>query len=214
VAFLFKKITLLENQVDSFLDAVSVGADVFKMGIRDYLDKDSDKFGERIEAIGKLENKADDLRRSIENQLYTHSLIPEHRGDVLGLLESMDDIIDTAKETLIQFSIELPEIMPELIDEFVKLSEFAASGVESVVLSARAFFKDVNAVKNYLHKVYFFEKEADKAADRLKRHIFKLGIELSHKNQLRYFAQNVDSLADTAESVADRLTIYAIKRMV
>ena len=214
MAVLFKKIKLLENQIDEFLDAVSQGAEVFKQGIKDYLDGDTESFNERIIAIGKLESKADGLRRTVENHLYTHSLIPEHRGDVLGLLENMDDIIDKAKETLNRFSIESPDILSELKDEFLELTEVALLAIESIVQSARAFFKDVNAIKNYLHKVYFYEKEADKVAGRLKRHIFQLKIDLSRKTHLRYFADNVDSLSDCAEIVADRLTIYAIKRMV
>jgi predicted phosphate transport protein (TIGR00153 family) len=214
MAVLFKKIKLLENQIDEFLDAVSQGGEVFKLGVKDYLGGNPGIFKERIETISKFESRADDLRRRIENHLYAHSLLPEYRGDVLELLESMDDIIDTAKETLNQFSIERPVILAELKEEFIELVEVVAKAVDSVVLSARAFFRDVSAIKNHLHKVYFFEKEADKASNRLKRHIFDLSIDLSHKNQLRYFTHNVDSIADCAEGVADKLNIFAIKRMV
>ena len=60
--------------------------------------------------------------------------------------------------------------------------------------------------------MYFYEKEADKVAINLKRHIFQLAIDLSQKMHLHYFAVHVDSLADAAETVADRLAIYTIKR--
>ena len=110
---------MLENQIDEFLDALSRGGVVFQLGVRDYLGGNWENFQERLEAIGKLENIADDIRRKVENQLYTHSLIPEHRGDVLGLLETMDDVIDTAKSALVQFSTEKPEILPELKKEYI-----------------------------------------------------------------------------------------------
>lgn len=210
----FRSTKMLESQIDEFLDAVSQGGLVFKEAVNHYLNNEIDKFEENIAAINKLENKADDLRRDIESHLYTHSLIPEHRGDVLGLLENMDDVVDVAKGSLYQFSIEEPFVDKPLVQEFIDLADKAATAAEYIVLASRHFFRDVRAVKDHLHKVYFFEKEADKAAEHLKRMIFKLDIDLSRKIQLSSFVWHVDQLADRAEQVADRLSIYAIKRSV
>lgn len=203
---------VIEARIDEFLDAVSQGAIVFKQSIRYYLEGSMDYFDEQIGAIGKLESRADNLRRSIENELYAFSLIPENRGDVLGFLESMDEVIDSAKETLTQFSVEMPQILPELHREYLELAEKAADAAEHIVLAGRMFFRSPGEIKNHLHKVYFHEKEADKISLALKRHIFSLDLDLSVKMHLRYFADHVDSLADRAEAVADRLAIYAIKR--
>lgn len=211
---LFKSTKMLEAQIDEFLDAVSQGALVFKHGIKNYLDNQKPNFEDNITTIRDLEKKADTLRRRIESHLYSQSLIPEHRGDVLGLLENMDNVIDIAKGSLNYFSVETPDIHIDLIKDFVELSDKSALAAESIVLAARAFFRDVNAVKDHLHKVYFYEKEADKIADRLKRHIFKLKMDLSNKMHLTHFVQHVDFLADRAEEVADRLSIYTIKRSV
>lgn len=211
---LFKSSKMLEAQIDEFLDAVSQGALVFKQAIRYFLENHYQQFEENIAAIKSLESQADDLRRRIESHLYTYSLIPEHRGDVLGLLESMDNVVDTAKSTLNYFSIEAPDIQLELVADFLDLTDQAARAAESVVLANRAFFRDVRTVKDHLHKVYYYEKEADKIAERLKRHIFGLDLDLSRKMHLTHFVQHVDFLADRAEEVADRLSIYAIKRTI
>lgn len=214
MSILFKSTKMLETQIDEFLDAVSQGALVFKQGIKSYLENQKVSFEENITSIKDLENKADQLRRRIESELYTHSLIPEHRGDVLGLLENMDNVIDIAKGTLNSFSIETPDIHMDLLKDFVELTDKAAMAAESIVMASRAFFRDVNAVKDHLHKVYFYEKEADKIANRLKRDIFELEIDLSLKMHFTNFVQHVDFLADRAEEVADRLSIYTIKRSV
>ena len=211
---LFKRTKMLENQIDEFLDAISQGAVVFKLGIKNYLNSEMDKFEQRLATIDTLENKADDLRRAVENQLYSHSLIPDHRGDVLGLLENMDDIVDAAKETLQLFELETPDIFPDLVPDFTELSEIGTDAVEAVVMAARAFFTDVNAVKNHLHKVYFYEKEGDKITLRLKKKIFGSDARLSVKMHQRYFATAVERLSDLAEGAADRLAIYTIKRTV
>jgi predicted phosphate transport protein (TIGR00153 family) len=212
VRFLFRRTRELEAQIDEFLNAVSEGCVVFELGIRDFLENRCDRFEERIAAISALEASADQLRRSIENRLYSHSLIPEHRGDVLGLLENMDNVIDAAKKTLLQFAVENPEILAELVPEYLELAHASVAAAQELVAATRAFFKDINAVQNSLHKVHFFEKEADRVALRLKRRVFEQEIDLSRKFHHRYFALHIESISDRAEEVADRLAIYTIKR--
>ena len=214
MSILFKQTKELTAQIDDFLDAVSEGAMVFRKGVTDYLSGDFERFERRYCAIETLENRADDLRRAIEGHLYRHSLIPESRGDVLGLLETMDDVINTAKSTLSLFLVERPEMIPELDSEWRDLAATANQTAEAVVLAARAFFRDPRGVNDHLHKVYFHEKEGDKTAMNLKRKIFDADVDLARKIHLNYFAQNIDLVSDAAEDVADRLSIYAIKRTV
>jgi len=211
---LFKQTKELTVQIDAFLDAVSDGALVFRKGVADYLSGDQERFRQRYDTIDALERRADDLRRSVESHLYRHSLIPESRGDVLRLLETMDDVIDTAKNTLSLFLVERPEMIPELTKEWIDLAEAAAQTAEAVVLAARAFFRDPRSVNDHLHKVYFHEKQGDTIAMDLKRKIFDTDVDLARKIHLRYFTLNIDRVSDAAEDVADRISIYAIKRTV
>lgn len=211
-SILLKQSKMLERQVDDFLDTISRGALVFRSGIQEYLEGMMENFEGSIEAIGKLENRADDLRRSVETQLYTHSLIPESRGDVLALLENIDEIINAEKKTLNQFSVEMPDIPEEYDKEYLMLTDVCVQSVETLISASRAFFMDFNMVKDHLHKVYFYEKEADTISDRLKRRIFRSDLELSRKNHLRYFALHIETISDLAENVADRLSISTIKR--
>ena len=212
MAILFRATRQLEAQIDDFLNAINEGALVFKLGVRNYLDKDEGEFAERIKSIAKLEARADDLRRGIETQLYEHTLIPEHRGDVLGILESTDNVIDTMKETLYQFDVETPEIPDALDHHYIELTEMSTKSTENLVVAIRAFFRDVKTVKDYIHKVIFYEKEADRIGDNLKREVFKMNIELAHKFHLRYFALHIQHVSDRSEEVADRLAVYTIKR--
>ncbi len=214
MSILFRQTKELTAQVDDFLDAISEGALVFQQGVDDYMSGDLERFQTRYGAIEALENRADDLRRTIEGHLYRHSLIPESRGDVLGLLETMDDVINTAKNTLSLFVVERPEMIPELTKDWHDLAETATCTSEAVVLAARTFFRDPHGVNDHLHKVYFYEKEGDKIAMDLKRKIFASDLDLARKIHLRYFALNIDLVSDAAEDVADRLSIYAIKRTV
>ena len=188
---LFKSSRIIESQIDEFLDTVIKGVLVYREGVRAYLNGDETTFDAKLKAIDALEKEADRLSSEVEAHLYSHSLIPEHRGDVLGLLENSDNIIDTAKVSLYQFSVEHPRIPSELNQLFIQLVEANYQAVEAAIISARAFFRDVESVKDNLFKVHHFEKEADSISDSLKRSIFNLDLDLARQTLLRYFAHNV-----------------------
>jgi len=153
------------------------------------------------------------LRRSLEEKLYIQTLIPESRGDVLSLLENMDSLLDRFKGAMWRFDIERPEISSEFHDDFGELANNVVEAVEAIVRSSRAFFKDISAVADHMHKVSYWETESDKISTRLQRNIFRQKeLRLSHRMQLRDFVRHIDKIADRAEDVADHLSIFVIKR--
>ena len=205
----------IEKQIDEFLDAVQEGVMTFHEAIRSYLAGRTGEFVARLQAVDALENKGDKLSREIETRLYSHSLIPEHRGDVLDLLEHSDDMIDTVKASLHQFDVEHPEIPEAYNEAFDRLAEACRLAVESAVLALRAFFRDFRQVNDHLVKVHHYEHEADLLSDSLKRKAFAdPELDLAHRTHLRYFALNIEKVSDCAQNVGDRLAIYAIKRSI
>lgn len=210
---ILKKKIGIENQIDEFLDLVSESGLIFKAAIAAYLKRDTDAFLKKIEQITKAEHRGDSLTRTLEERLYLQTLIPDSRGDVLELLESMDSLLDQFKGALWQFEIERPEIWPEFHAGFNELVGYVVEAVEAVVLSSRAFFKNITAVADHMHKVSYWETESDKVASNLQRAIFRRDdMRMSHRLQLRDFAKRIDNIADESEDVADRLAIYVIKR--
>ena len=172
-------------------------------------------FIEKREEVNNMESEADHLRRGIEKQLYSQTLIPESRGDVLGLIETLDHLMGLFEGALWAFDIEKPDIPERFRADFQQLADTAVLAVEELVMASRAFFRDVERVGDHNHKVMFYEREADKVSTKLKRAIFASeDLELAHKNHLRYFTEKIDNVADWSEDVADRLAIYAIKRSI
>jgi len=202
------------TKIDEFLNKVSEAALILLPSVESYLQGDLEEYEVRVRQIEILEGQADTTSRDVETQMYTRSLIPENRGDVLGLLESTDNVIDTIKATLLLFSQETPTIPESLHSGFRNLAEACAQATESLVTAEHAFFRDVRMVHDLVHKVKFYEREADRISDHLKRSIFQTDLDLAEKIHLRYFATNVEKVSDAAEDASQRLSIYAIKRMV
>ena len=211
---LWKSTQFLAAQIDDFMDAVGEGALFYKEGVLAYLHGDAETFAARLAALDRAEKLADKLSAEVETQLYRNSLIPEHRGDVLGLLENTDEIIDTEKRNLHQFAVENPEIPEQFNARYAALAEVSYQAADAAVVAARAFFRDAGSVPDTLFKVHHFEREADAMSDALKRDIFATSLDLAHKIHLRYFALNVEKVSDQAKAVADRLAIYVIKRKI
>ncbi|MFW5490159.1 MAG: DUF47 domain-containing protein [Desulfovibrio sp.] len=203
----------IERQLDDFLNQISEAGLIFKSGAHAYLTGDMEGLMAQLTNITEKEHRGDDLRRDIETKLYTKTLIPESRGDVLELLESMDYLLGGFKGALWRFEIEGPEIPQKFHARMLELIDNVVETAEAIVRSARAFFKDLSSVSDHMHKVSHWEKECDKTVSRLQREIFHdKELRLSHRMQLASFAQKLDKIADKAEDVADKLAIYVIKR--
>jgi predicted phosphate transport protein (TIGR00153 family) len=206
----------LEADIEGYLDRVSTSGMIFKEGVKAYIHGNKDKFDKNFAEITSLESEADTVRRDIKHKLYTYMLIPESRGDVLGLLENLDDIVDTCEKVLEQFSIETPNIRDFLASDFIELAELSSSAVDEVVKGARAFFREITMVSNYVNKVHFYEHEADDVEEHLKRKAFNSPEikKFSEKVHMRYFAEKIATVSDVSEAVAERLAVYAIKRKI
>jgi uncharacterized protein len=213
---LFNRAKSIESNIDKYLENVLKAGLIFESGIKEYLENKIENFEERTIEIQNLESESDEIRREIKYKLYKELLIPDARGDVLGLLETLDNVIDTAEMVMIRFSIEKPKVWLELKDDFIELTNVSVKCVFELVAASRAFFREITKVSDCLVQVHFWEHEADKIEEKIMRKAFEGGFikELSQKVHMRYFAERISLLADEAEDVADRLDIYTIKRSI
>ncbi len=209
---LLRKTKHLEQQIDDYLDLVVTGAKMFREGVDCYLEQRMDEFGVHTEKLDLLEGQGDTLRRSIETTLYLETLIPESRGDILGLMESSDRVLNRMEKTLAQFGVEQPVILDHWKPYFRDLAAAVAQAVESMVGAIRAYFTENEKVRDDINRVMFYEKESDKLSDKIKRMIYGSDIDLAYKNHIRYFVHHIELIADEAEDVTDRLAIATIKR--
>lgn len=208
-----KEKSTIEN-VNKFFDTIDEALLVFKEGVKNYLYNHTQEFYANIQTMTNLEADANSLRRQIESDLYSQSGLTHVRGDIMGLMERLDHIVNTLNENLIQFEIENPYIPSELNADFMKLTELSTLSVESVIPAAKAYFRTPDSMTEKIHRVYFYEKEVNKHAQNIKRKVFHdmSNLKLSEKFHLRYFALHIETLSDSAEKTADLLSIMAIKR--
>ena len=210
-----KTTATLITSVDKLLDIVDHSLLVFRDGVKNYLYNDVAGFDENLVSMASLETEAGIMIREIERALYSRGYLIRSRGDIMRLLERLDHIINIISADLIQFEIETPNLPVELRKEFVKLAELASLAVESTIPGTKAYFTQPKNISETTGRVYFYEKEAVKLSQSIKRTVFHNMVEdlkLSEKFHLRYFALHIEDLAKAAVKVAEQLSVMAIKR--
>jgi uncharacterized protein Yka (UPF0111/DUF47 family) len=87
---LWKKQKEMEQAVEDYLAETESCLSAFIEALDVYFAEGlSSEFEQRIEKTHQHESKADDKRREIEYAMYKRALIPESRGDILGMLEAI-----------------------------------------------------------------------------------------------------------------------------
>lgn len=215
MAQLFKKNKQIEVEIDQFLDIIVQAGLLFRKGIQLYLENRMDEFETRVAELRAAEKEADILRRNIETKLYLKTLIPDARGDVLGLLEHSDSVLNKITYNLLEYSVEVPETLPELNELHSELAENAIQASENMVKAIRAYFRDIAAVRDHIKQVQFSREETNRLAEKYIRVLFsRTDLRLSHRIHLRYFTFHIEQIADESEDVCDRLAIATIKRYI
>ena len=209
-----KKTNQIISELEQFINKMDECVLIYKNGIKNYLEGNSQAFNENIQSVMTIREDTTELRRNIENSLYSFTLVSENRIDILQLMEHIDMIIGQLYKNLVQYEIEIPFFPSELNIEFLKLVELASLSVEIAAQAMRDNFRSPQQVHEKIHRIYYYEKEADKLAQAIKRKVFHEmdNFKLSQKIHLRYFTLHVEQIAEEAMKAADLLSILAIKQ--
>lgn len=177
-------------------------------------DSTSEKAKELVQKVDSAESQADDLRDKIEFKLYRKALMPESRGDVLGLVESIDRIPNWAEELVYDIYLQRVQFPENLIEKFRQLTEMNVECYHLFHKAVESLFTDIDAVFELTKKVDKKESEIDKFEHELIRAVFDIEERLSYQNLLHRIVRSICDISDKTENAGDRLTIVAIKKMI
>ena len=202
----------LIKSINLFLDNILEINNNFEKLIKEFFLKNYSNVQQITEKISSLESECDKLRRDTERKIYKETLIPDQRGDVLGMLENLDKIPGQFQGNAHRINTEKPNIYDDLHDDFYKLVQNNSICVRLLVSGSREFFINPQKTIDECLKVSKQESVGDLLSTKLKNAIFNNNdIDLAVKIHLRYFVEIIDEVSNLAEDVADRLIISSIK---
>ena len=170
-------------------------------------------YRENVKNVSRVESKADDLRRAIEHELYERALIPESRGDILGLLESVDKIPNSFESVCYQTLQERIDFPKSFKDDFIKLIDINISAYNSLKEASIGFFYNKD-IQESLREVDEKESQSDSIERVLIENIFTSKLDKADRILLKEIVVNIGNISDLALASADRLTIAVIKRRI
>ena len=159
------------------------------------------------------ESLADDIRRDIEHELYRKALIPESRGDVLGLLETIDTIPGLFESVCDEMCLEQIEAPKKIAKDLIALTDTNIEAYDMLSEVCIAFFYKKDIIEDIM-RIDKKESESDAMERKLIERIFKLEIEKADKILLKDTVKNIGKISDASLTAADRLTLAVIKRQV
>lgn len=212
---LFKNQRHIEERYYEYMESWKKCTDCFKHAIEVYFKSGiSEEFEYLVERTHKNESHADDLRRGIEFELYSKALLPESRGDLLGLLETIDKVLNKVESVLFQIfleNIELPDLIKPNLDRIYHIT-FECN--ELVYQAAISIFKDLEKIISLSKEIDEKESQCDHAERDALKKLFSSDLPWHTKLQLKDLIIESGNITDRAESVSDRLVIFSVKRRV
>ena len=164
--------------------------------------------------VHEAEGGADDIRRGLEDMMYTESVFPESRGDILGLVEAMDRVPNSAEYAVRMILIQHIALPEELCPRITALAEVCHRSVVTMIDGVRRLFSNYIDATVIVGKIDSLESEADNIEEELIDAIFSSDLPDLQKILLRDLIEHISNIADRAENVGDRIRLMVAKRSV
>jgi predicted phosphate transport protein (TIGR00153 family) len=201
--------------IEEYFRAADEAMKQFERAIDCYLDQGpGEKFCGADERLGQCESRADELRDQIELLLYSRALLPESRGDILGLLEAFDHMPNLAETVIFMIYTQRIAVPAEYRDRF---REFVKRNLEAYRLVRTAvdlLLSDPDRVRETYPAVDAKESEVDQLERSLIYDIFGSKLERCDMMLLRELISRVGDISDSAERVGRRLELISLKRRI
>jgi len=205
----------VKGRILAYLEQADLCLARFRDAFTRYLAQGPDDVFEGLRAEShRAESAADDLRREIEQTLYERELLPESRGDLLSLLESVDHIPGAAQGVLNILFLERPEVPGFLKPHLSQLVELNLEAHQAIDQAVRALMEDPARTRALRNRVDELESRSDRLQQLAIRELYASEFELARKLQMKDVIRTIGAISDRCEHTADLLNIIAIKRRI
>ena len=213
--FLFKKEQQVQQLIYQYLDSLKMAQDNFLKAMNVYFQKGfCEDFDFLIEQTHKVESKADDTRYEIETMMYAKALIPESRGDVLGLLEAVDRIPGLFELILYMIQTQRLRTPDFLVLDIKELIRVSLECCDLLIKEVEALFKKSGDIRSLVSDIDNNESRCDHIERRIITRIFDSDVDPFQKLQLKEMVIQLGEISDQADRVSRRVHIVSTKRRV
>lgn len=172
--------------------------------------------------IGKLENKADALKKKLRLHMPNGLFMPVARRDLLELLQVQDKAANQAKDIsgiIVGRKMVFPAAVSKLMPDYVKRCVEACIQAKKVIdeldeLVQTGFAgKEIEIVASIINELDSIEKDTDKIQIKIRSTLLKMEKDLPPVDVMFYYKiiEGVGDVADIAQKIGSRVELLLAK---
>lgn len=215
---LFKKTKEINKLLEEYLIVIKECFNAYDEFLKKYFECGScDETLELSEKVGEIESKADTKRHLIIREFLNGAFLPEIRGEMLKMIEFVDEIANNAEEIVVEILYEKIKFTEQIKKNMKRINEITKKQLNTLNELIQSLFIDFkNKVnnQNLLIKIDDLESEIDKIERDSFKKIFDSNVELAQKNQLKGIISKIADISDLIEDTSDMLEIILVMRKV
>jgi len=172
--------------------------------------------------IGKLENKADVLKKKLRLQMPKGLFMPVERRDLLELLLVQDQAANKAKDIsgiIVGRKMIFPKAMAELLPGYVKRCEDACKQAKTVIAELDELVetgfagKEIQIVASIINELDAIEKDTDRMQVKIRTALMKVEKDLPPVDVIFYYKviEEIGEVADISQRIGSRVELLLAK---
>jgi hypothetical protein len=207
-----------ENIIETFkehLDIVEIGIKKLQDVFKAYIEENWEELEKVDKEISDIERNADIKRKQIENKMYSKAFLPNFRGDLLGLIENVDKIMNKIQTVSEIIYYQKPFLNTEIKEKMLIQTKLVEKAFYSLRIAIESLFENTEKALNYVKEVEQYEHEEDIVEKNLLKEIFdSKNLQLAEKLQAKDLILQIGDIADRSEDASDRVEIILLKRNI
>jgi uncharacterized protein len=214
--FLFKKEHQVEGLIYAYLDNIKLSQASFGNALKECFlhGERCENFEFFLQQTHKYESKADDVRQEINDLMYGNALIPDSRGDIMGLLAALDVIPHLFENILYMIQTQRIHLPKMLRVDLKALVELSLETCDLLYKQCEALFKKNTGIRELVNTIDTNESHCDHFERTLITKLFDSDTDPFLKLQLKELLLEIGEISDQADRVSKRINIISMKRRV
>ena len=214
--FLFKKEHHVERLIYAYLDNIKLSQESFANAMRECFlhGEKCENFEFFLQQTHKYESKADDVRQEVNDLMYGKALIPDSRGDIMGLLAALDVIPHLFENILYMIQTQRLHLPGMLKVDLQALTDLCLETCDLLYRQTEALFQKSDRIRGLLTTIDTNESHCDHFERTLVTKLFDADIDPFLKLQLKDLIVEIGEIANQADRVSKRINIISMKRRI
>ncbi|MEM4747279.1 MAG: DUF47 family protein [Archaeoglobaceae archaeon] len=162
-----------------------------------------------LEEVLKLERDSDEIRRRITQEIYRGAFLPYLRPNIFRLVETIDEILNTAEECAMNFQ-KIEDMRFLEFEEIGLIMELNVRICSILSKNFMNFLKDPEKLREGIVVVRMMEKEADNIKFAIFEKLKELNVDFWNGYFITSFINSLEEISDIAEDAMDMLQIIVL----